>query len=149
MTHEPGTDTPSERFEPVLRRFDFVTVTALEVFLMLVISIGTVTLFLLLWHALRTSPLDVLENLQVGLRRAFSGVLMVMLGLELLVTLRTYFKTHHVKLEVILIVAIIAAGSHIVEIDVAHAASMQLLAYGVLMLALTASYALVKRTHGS
>ena len=149
MTNEPVSDVPSESIERGLRRFDFVTITALEVFLMLAISIGTVTLFLLLWHAVRTNPFDSLERLQVGLRRSFSGVLMVMLGLELLVTLRTYFETHHVKVETILIVAIIAAGSHIIEIDVAHAAGVQLVAYGALMLALTASYFLVKKTHGT
>jgi uncharacterized membrane protein (DUF373 family) len=141
-------DDPSfERFEPLLRRFDFVAVTALEAFLVLAIGAGIVTLFVLLTHALRTNTFDSLGLLQGALQKSFSGVLMVMLGLELLETLRAYFKTHHIKVEVILIVAIIAAGRHVIEIDVAHAPAMQLLAYGGLMLGLTASYFLVKRAH--
>ena len=149
MKSEPDKDPSFDRFEPVLRRFDFVAVTALEAFLVLAIGVGIVILFVLLGLALRTNPLDSLELLQGALQKCFSGVLMVMLGLELLETLRTYFKTHHVKVEVILIVAIIAAGRHVIEIDVAHAPAMQLLAYGGLMLALTASYFLVKRTHAA
>jgi len=138
---------PHDRFDPVLRRLEYVAIIALEVFLVLVIGVAIVMLFGLLWHALRTNSLDSLELVQRGVRKSFSGVLMVMLGLELLETLRSYFKTHHVKVEVILIVAIIAAGSHVIEIDIVHAPPVQLLAYGGLMLVLTASYFLVKRTH--
>ena len=130
-----------------MRRLEFVAITALEAFLILAIGVGIVILFGLLWQALRTHRFDSVELLQQALQRSFSGVLMVMLGLELLETLRTYFKTHRVKVEVILIVAIIAAGRHVVEIDIAHAPGVQLLAYGGLMLALTVSYFLVKRTH--
>jgi uncharacterized membrane protein (DUF373 family) len=140
---------PHDRLEPVIRRLEFVAIAALEVFLMLTIGIAIVILFVLLWHALRTNSFDSLETVQHAMQKSFSGVLLVMLGLELLETLRTYFKTHHVKVEVILIVAIIAAGSHVIEIDVAHAPGVQLLSYGGLMLALTASYFLIKRTHAS
>ncbi len=147
MKSEPDHDPSFERFEPVLRRFEFVAITALQAFLVLTIGVGIVVLFVLLGNALRTNPLNSIELLQSSLQKPFSGVLMIMLGLELLETLRTYFKTHHVKVEVILIVAIIAAGRHIIEIDVAHAPGMQLLSYGGLMVALAVSYFLVKRTH--
>ena len=147
MKSETENDPSYERFEPLLRRFDFVAVTALEAFLVLAISLGITFLFVLMWHALWTNSYNSLELQQGALQRSFSGVLMVMLGLELLETLRSYFKTHHVKVEVILIVAIIAAGRHVIEIDVAHAPAMQLVAYGALMLTLSGSYFLVKRTH--
>ena len=100
-----------------------------------------------MWEALRSNSFNSLELQQKALQKTFSGVLVVMLGLELLETLRSYFKTHHVKVEVILIVAIIAAGRHVIEIDVAHAPAMEMLADGALMLTLCASYFLVKRTH--
>jgi uncharacterized membrane protein (DUF373 family) len=136
-----------DRFEPFLRRFDFVVITALEALLVLTIGVGIVILFILLARAVVTHPYDSVALLQGDLQKSFSGVLMVMLGLELLETLRTYFKTHHVKVEVILIVAIIAAGRHVIEIDVVHAPGTQLLAYGGLMLTLAASYFIVQRTH--
>jgi uncharacterized membrane protein (DUF373 family) len=46
--------------------------------------------------------------------------LTVILALELLETLKAYFAEHRVRLEVILIVSIIAVGRHALEIDFDH-----------------------------
>jgi uncharacterized membrane protein (DUF373 family) len=57
------------------------------------------------------------EGLIPVMQRAFGGVLIVVLGLELMETLRTFSSAHKVRVEVILIVGIIAVGRHIIEID--------------------------------
>ena len=75
----------------------------------------------------------------------FAGVLLLLLGLELLETMKTYFSDFHVRTEVILIVAMIAVGRHIVQIDFEHIPAASLGGIGVLMLALSVSYFLVRR----
>jgi uncharacterized membrane protein (DUF373 family) len=79
------------------------------------------------------------------LQQSFAGVLTVVLGLELLETLNTYFTEHHVRLEVILVVAIIAIGRHVIQIDFEHTAGTVLLGIAGVILALTLGYFLVKK----
>jgi len=71
----------------------------------------------------------------------------VVLGLELLETLRAYFTEHRVRLEVILVVAIIAVGRQVIQIDFEHTPGMVLLGLSGLILALTLGYFLIKKSH--
>ena len=81
---------------------------------------------------------DILQN-------AFGGVLIVFVGLELLETMRAYFADHHVRVEVIIFVAIIATGRHIIGLDAHHTEPMTFIGLSTLMLALSGSYFLMKR----
>ncbi len=49
------------------------------------------------------------------------GFLVVVMGLEVLETLKIYLRDHYVRLEVILIVAVIAVCRQVIEIDFEHA----------------------------
>jgi uncharacterized membrane protein (DUF373 family) len=82
---------------------------------------------------------DILQN-------AFGGVLVIFVGLELLETMRAYFADHHVRVEVILFVAIIATGRHIIGLDVHHTDPMTFIGLAALMLALSGSYFLLKKS---
>jgi len=70
-------------------------------------------------------------------------VLLLMLGLELLETLKTYFKHYHIRTEVILVVAMIAVGRHIIQFDFEHTSGSVLAGMAGLILALAMSYYLV------
>jgi uncharacterized membrane protein (DUF373 family) len=83
------------------------------------------------------------------LQRGFGGVLIVLLGLELMETLKTYFSEHHIRVEVILVVAIIAVGRHIIKLDFEHVSASLLFGLSVLMIGLTTGYFLVRRSHAS
>ena len=83
-------------------------------------------------------------EVQSAVERVFAGVLLLLLGLELLETLKTYFSDYHVRIEVILIVAMIAVGRHIVQIDFEHIAPAALAGVAMLILALSISYYLVR-----
>src|SRR5262245_635102 len=83
------------------------------------------------------------DALQPAVQNVFAGVLLLMLGLELLETLKTYFKDYHIRIEVILVVAIIAVGRHIIQIDFEHTSAAVLLGSAGLMVALAVSYFLV------
>ena len=89
---------------------------------------------------LRTVPL-----LTEAVQRAFSGVLLVILGLELLDTLRVYFTHHRVRLEIILVVAIIAVARHVINLDFDHLGASLIAGIAALVLALTGGYYLVRK----
>lgn len=140
----------------VSTRFEAAIILVLQLLLMIVIALGVYELGALLYRGV-TEHLLGIENRQVGeianvydlqraLQRAFGGVLLVMLGLELLDTLKSYFHEHQIRLEVILIVAIIATSRHVILLDFEHLNGLTLIGIGVLVLALTSGYFIIKRT---
>jgi uncharacterized membrane protein (DUF373 family) len=142
-------DTPPGRLQRIMWRFEVVVVTALELLIVLTVAVGTAKLFVLFIQAMRTqlSEIDSTDTLQPILQNAYSGILLVLLGLELLQTLKAYFGEHHLQIEVILVVAMIAVGRHIIQVDIGHARGADLAGLALLIFSLAGSYFLVKKTH--
>jgi uncharacterized membrane protein (DUF373 family) len=135
----------------LLRWFDIVIVATLQVLLIMLIVIATLTLYGLFLLGVRNNIGDIgsAEDLHGVLQRGFGGVLIVLLGLELMETLKTYFSEHHIRVEVILVVAIIAVGRQIIKLDFEHVSASLLFGLSALMIGLTAGYFLVRRSHAS
>jgi uncharacterized membrane protein (DUF373 family) len=135
----------------LVNMFERVVVIAVELLLVFAVAAAIVVLYVLFFSGVRTNLVTIssVSEMQVALQRAFAGVLLVMMGLELIETLKTYFAEHYVRIEVILIVAMIAVGRHIVQIDLEHMGGLGLVGIAALMLGLAVSYFLVKRTHGN
>jgi uncharacterized membrane protein (DUF373 family) len=115
--------------------------------MMVVVLVATFMLYQLLLKNLfsQVARIESVDGLLPTLQQSFAGVLTVVLGLELLETLNTYFTEHHVRLEVILVVAIIAIGRHVIQIDFEHTPGTILLGISAVILALTLGYFLVKK----
>src|SRR5262245_30094386 len=137
--------------ERLLRWFETFIVTALQWLLVMLVAIATVTLYGLFVEGVRNNVGEIgsAEDLHGVLQRAFGGVLIVLLGLELMDTLKTYFREHHIRVEVILVVAIIAVGRHIIKLDIEHVSASLLFGLSALTIALAAGYFLVRRSHSS
>lgn len=136
----------AERLGSALQRLILV---AVQVFLLIVIILAVVVLGHLVYQSVGDGQLlaiDSAPEFQMRLQNAFGGALLVLLGLELLETVRTYFTEHRVRLEVIMIVAMIAVSRHIIAIDFEHADGVWLLGVASLVVALGAAYYLVKRS---
>jgi uncharacterized membrane protein (DUF373 family) len=133
----------------LIEKFEMLVVASLQLLLVVVITVATAHLFVLLFTRLPASWEEVktAEDLHIVMQRAFGGVLIVVLGLELLETLKVYFKEHKVRLEVIMIVSLIAVGRHIIQVDYAHLTGMQLVGIGALIMALAGGYFLISRAH--
>ena len=132
--------------EKVVRASEFFVVTAAGLLVIVAVLISTGVLYTLFINGLRTNltAIGSIETLQPAIQKVFAGVLLLMLGLELLETLKTYFKHYHVRTEVIVVVAIIAVGRHIIQIDFEHTSAAVLLGTAGLMLALAVSYFLIR-----
>jgi uncharacterized membrane protein (DUF373 family) len=128
--------------------FEAFIVIALQIMMMFVIALAVFEVGVLLYRGAATlflGNIDTIHELQSALQRAFAGVLLVLLGMELLETLKNFFTAHHVRLQVILIVAIIAVTRHIMVLDLDHTEAGVLLGVGVLIVALTLGYFLIGR----
>lgn len=133
--------------EKIVSRIEFITITALEALVLMLVMVATVVLYVLFANNLFTEAarIESIPTLLTGMQRSFAGVLIVVLGLELVETLKTYFVEHHVRLEVILVVAIIAVGRHVIQVDFEHTPGTVLLGLSSVILALTLGYFLVKK----
>ena len=129
------------------RVFELVVVRVVQVLLMVMTGTAAIVLSSRVVQTLWTGiqQIDTIPELHHGLQRGFSGALLVLLGLELLDTLKTYFAEHRVRAEVILIVALIAVGRHIIQLDFEGAQVGALAGISALILALTLGLFLVKR----
>jgi uncharacterized membrane protein (DUF373 family) len=134
--------------------FERVAIVLMQIALMIVLALAIYEIGVLLYRVIAAQlvgaagapQVETVSDLQKAVQRAFAGVLLIILGLELLETLRTYFVEHRVRLEVILIVAIIAVGRHIIQLDLEHIPGLTLVGIGVLILALTGGYFLIRKS---
>jgi len=84
--------------------------------------------------------IDSIAELQEAVQSLFAGVLLVVLGLELLDTLRNYFIEHRFRVEFLISVALIAVARHIIQLDYEHASPWLVMAIALLIFSLSASY---------
>ena len=132
-----------------IRRVESGTVIVLKLLLVLAVTVAIGVLFVLFFSGVRVHITEIssVAVLQSAMQRVFAGVLLVLLGLELIETLNAYSAEHRVRIEVVLIVAMIALGRHIVQMDFEHLGGPMLFGVAGLMIALALSYFLVRRVH--
>jgi uncharacterized membrane protein (DUF373 family) len=135
-----------KRYQTALRAFEMTTVIALELLIVFTVATATIILATIYIQGMRTQMghIVALDTLQPALEQYFSGILMVLLGLELLETLKIYFSERHIRIEVILVVAMIGVGRNVIRVELAHTPASTLVGLAALILALSAGYFLVK-----
>ena len=124
-----------EKFE------SFINITLLFM-LALVVLLATIDLGWIIVKDILTPPvllLDVDELLEL-----FGAFLLVMIGIELLHTVKTYITEKTVHVEVVLMVGIIAIARKVVLLEPKELGGLTLLGIGAIIFALTAGYYLVR-----
>jgi len=130
-----------ERSLDVIERIVLYILMAL---MAIVLIFATIDLIYTLVAAIVTPPHFILALNK--LLEIFGLFLLVLVGLELLDTLRAYFREHVVHAEIVLLAAMIAVAREAIVLDVAHLEPQVPLSIAVLILALATAYFLVKRT---
>lgn len=126
-----------------LERFERLVTRALLVLMGLVVLVATVQLAWLLAKDLLTPPLFLLE---IGeLQEVFGQFLFVLIGVELIHTVKLYIDDHSVHVEAVLAVALIALARKIIVIEPKELSPATLLAVAAMVVALAASHFLVQR----
>lgn len=122
--------------------FDMWVVRILRAVMALGISAAIILLVLLVVREIGRSwsQIDSIAELQEAVQSLFAGVLLVVLGLELMDTLRNYFIEHRLRVEFLISVALIAVARHIIQLDFEHSPAWLVASIALLTLTLAASY---------
>ena len=111
-----------------------------------VVFLSTIELAIILVQEMLKPPLLLLnieEMLQV-----FGFFLMVLIGIELMETVKIYLEKETVHVEVILMVAIIAISRKVIIMDLKEVAALDLLGMAAIVLALASAYFAIKYVRG-
>ncbi len=132
--------------ERVVRLGEIAVIACAGLLVLIAVILAAGTLFVLFAEGVRANlgVIGSIDALQVAIQKVFAGVLLLMLGLELMETLKSYFTESQVRIEVILIVALIAIARHVMLLDITQTSGAVLLGAAALTLALAASYRLVR-----
>ena len=127
-----------------LRKFERAVLGALILMLTLVVFLSVVQLGWILIQDIITPPVVILEIKQ--LLKLFGVFLLVLIGVELLETIKKYYTEGRVDLDVIIAVALIALGRKIITVDPKEYDPLTLVGMAAIILALVAGYYVIKKT---
>ena len=85
------------------------------------------------------------NNILKHLHSVFGGFLSVLIGIELLHTIKMYLKEDVVHVEIVLLVALIGVSRHVIDLDVAHLEPFTLFGISSLIIVLSGGYYLIKK----
>lgn len=145
MTDEKSqkSDRLLESFENNLKNAERVIIVILILMMFLAVFISTIELGVILYQELMKAPkylLNIEELLEI-----FGFFFMILIGLELLETIRTYLKEDQIHVEVVFLVAMIAIARKVIILDVKKLEPGILYGISGIILGLSAGYFLVKR----
>ena len=129
-----------------LKKFEQLIISALITLMAIVVLLSTLELGWLIVTDILTPPVILLE---VGeLLDVFGFFLLVLIGVELLETIRSYLVEHVIHAEVVVEVAMIAITRKVIILDVKELSGLTLVGMAAIILALTAAYFVLKRWRG-
>ena len=126
-----------------LEKLERVIVLSLLIMMVAVVFLSTVDLGWLIIKDMITPPvvlLDINELLEV-----FGMFLLVLIGVELLETVKMYLTQKTVHVEVVFTVAMIAIARKVIILDIKEVPSLTLIGIGTIIVALSAGYYLITR----
>jgi len=128
---------------PYLKKFERIIVIALIMMMAFVILLATIELGWLIIKDMITPPYVLLEIHE--LLDIFGLFLLVLLGIELISTLRTYLTENEVHVEVVFVVALIAIARKVIILDVKELSSLTLVGIASIIIALSLGYFFIKK----
>jgi uncharacterized membrane protein (DUF373 family) len=129
---------------PVLEKFESAITRVLLLMMAGVVLLATVELAWILAKDVLTPPIFLLEIQE--LLDLLGQFLLVLIGMELLHSMKVYIAQRETHLEAVLLVAVIAIARKIVVLDPKELPQGTLLGIAAVTLALTLGYAFVRRT---
>lgn len=126
-----------------LKRFEKVIITALIVMMVLVILLATIDLAWIIVKDIATPPvflLNIDELLEI-----FGFFLLVLIGIELLETIKAYLFENVVHVEIVLEVALIAIARKVIILDLEKYSHLTVYGIAALIVAIAVAVYTVKR----
>ncbi len=126
-----------------LKRFEKIIILSLAVMMSLVILLSTIELGWIIANDIITPPVFLLginELLDI-----FGLFLLVLIGIELLTTIKAYAIEKVVHAEVVLTVAMIAIARKVIILDIKEIPGLTLVGIGVIIIVLSVGYYYFKK----
>ncbi|HZR81112.1 MAG TPA: phosphate-starvation-inducible PsiE family protein [Candidatus Binatia bacterium] len=124
-------------------RIERLVVTALLLMMSVVVVLATVELGWIIARDVFSPPVVILELPE--LLDIFGFFLVILIGLELLETVKAYLTEHVVHVELVVEVALIAVARKVIVLDVKEYSPLTLLGVAAIILALAIAYHLQRR----
>lgn len=125
-----------------IRMVERVVVAALLVLMMIVVVVATIELGVILVQKMMEPPILLLTTGEMV--EIFGFFLMVLLGLELLETIKAYLQENTVHVEVVLLVGIVAMSRKVILLNPEEITFDKVGAIAAIILALAVSHYLLK-----
>lgn len=126
-----------------IRLFETVIILFLVLLMMVVVGLSALELAVMLWQQVLRPP-NFLLNLP-ELLEVLGFFMMVLIGLELLETIKNYLTQHALHVEVVILVAMIAIARKVIILDMKELSAATMAGVALLLISLAASYFLVKK----
>lgn len=112
----------------------------------LLLLIATLELIFIVIASLGSGENGVLLIDLDNLLNIFGVFLLVLIGIELLDTIKVYFKENVIHVEVVILVALIAIARKVIVLDFEHYTGVEILGISAIIISLSAGYYLLKKT---
>lgn len=129
----------------ILKKFEKGMILALILMMTIVLFLAVIELGWILIKDIITEPMFILEISE--LLEIFGLFLLVLIGIELLDSIKTYITENAIHVEVVLIVAMIAIARKVIILDIDKYSSLTFIGIASLILALSVAYYLIQKAH--
>ena len=126
----------------ILKTIERVIVSALLVMMVITVFLATIEVGWILVKDIVTEPMFLLEVDE--LLDIFGLFLLVLIGIELMETLKVYLTERAIHVEVVFTVALIAVGRKVIILDVKEMPGVTLFAIAAIIVAMSFGYFLLK-----
>ncbi len=130
--------------EKFLSRFEHFIVIALLGMMVVVISLATIELGVIIYKQMASPPLYMLLDF-TDLLKIFGFFFMILIGLELIETIKVYLSSEVIPVEIIFLVAIIAVTRKVIILDFKNLDPLTLIGMAAIILSLSVGYYVVKK----
>ena len=138
------TESGSRQSRTVLRGLQLFERWIVVALMVVVVIAGTVALAMDIVRSLTAAPTPLLDSDQ--LLHLFGFFFLILIGVELIETIKVYLVEDTIRVEVVLLVAIMALARKVVLVDFGEDSAGSLLALAAVMAALIGGYFLIKRS---
>ena len=126
-----------------IRLFETGIVVFLVLLMMVVVGLSALELAVMLWNQMREPPYLLLNFEE--LLEVLGFFMMVLIGLELLETIKNYLTQHALHVEVVILVAMIAISRKVIILDMKVTTPESMFGIALLLASLSLSYFLIKK----
>lgn len=137
----------NETGSAAIRWLDRAALWALTLMLTVVVILSVVELGVIIGKKMVQPPYGMLQI--EDLLTLFGFFLMVLIGLELLHSMTTYLASRTLQVEVVFMVALIAAARKVIILDTEKLQGLTLIGLAAVILAMSVGYYLIRKSHRS